>query len=65
MKSKFLSVKDVLEEYPFTPGGFRRLLFMRASNGLSTAVIKINRKLLIDRKALENWLRQFSEQSQS
>lgn len=40
----------------FSSGSLRHLLFHRDTNGLSSAVIKLGRRLLIDEDAFFEWL---------
>jgi len=57
--SDVLSVAEVAAKYSaagFTQSSLRWLLFNREQNGLSRAVIRVGRRLLIDERAFLDWL---------
>lgn len=52
-----LTVQMFVQKHPaFTAGGLRWLLFHRQENGLSRAVVRCGRKLLIDEEEFFSWL---------
>lgn len=52
-----MTVKEIAGEYQiFDEGAIRWLLFNRSSNGLSQAVVKIGRKVFLDKDAFDNWV---------
>jgi len=56
--SQFSTVEQFAKKYPaFTPASLRWLLFNRESNGLSSAVVQLGRRVLIDEAAFVSWLR--------
>ena len=51
------TVPQFCQAHPaFSPGGIRWLLFHRESNGLSKAVLRVGRRILIDEDAFFQWL---------
>ena len=52
------SVKQLCAEYPdlFTEGGLRWLIFRAEINGFAPCVIRMGRRVFIDRAALRQWL---------
>jgi hypothetical protein len=51
------TVPQFCREHPaFTPGGIRWLLFNREANGLSRAVVRVGRRVLIDVDSFFEWL---------
>lgn len=61
MKTNYLTAREVAELYGWPLGGIKQQLFNREENGLSKAVLKIGRKLLIDKAAFELWLEEHRE----
>jgi len=55
----YLTVKEVTAQYPFSMGTFRRLLFERRTNGMEKAVLQRERKIIIFRPALEEWIHEY------
>lgn len=56
-KRHLQTVKQFCETHPaFTPGGLRWLLFNRDINGLERAVVKVGRRVLIDKDKFFDWL---------
>ena len=52
-----VTVRQLAEVSPaFTEAGIRWLLFQARSNGLERAIVRVGRRVLIDRVAFENWL---------
>jgi len=52
-----MTVKQAVQQYPFfTYSGLQWYLFHRETNGLSKAVIKMGKKVLIDSVAFEEWI---------
>lgn len=52
-----LTPDQVVERYPWLkPSGLRGLLFRRRENGLSTAVVRVGRRMLIDADRFEEWV---------
>ncbi len=55
---QFLTVEQLAAKYPaFSEPSLRWMLFNRETNGLTTAVVQIGRKVLIDEQAFVAWLR--------
>lgn len=52
----FLTPKRLADEMGLPIGGMRHWLFHRETNGLSSAVYQIGRKLLIDKQAFIAWI---------
>jgi hypothetical protein len=51
------TVQQFCEENPaFTVGGLRWLLFHRETNGLSEAVVRVGRRVLIDAERFFRWV---------
>lgn len=52
-----VTLQQLTEQYPaFPEGSLRWLLFHRDDNGLSKAIVKIGRRVLIDKEEFEKWL---------
>lgn len=52
-----LTVEQLPQYYPiFTQGMLRWLLFNRKESGLSKAVVKIGRRIFIDKNEFDLWL---------
>ncbi len=52
-----LTVQQFAEKHKgFTLGGLRWLLFHRDTNGLSRAVVRVGRKILLDEEEFFAWL---------
>lgn len=60
---KYLTVRQVVENqlYP-SEAGLRWLLFRRAENGLSAAVHRCGRRLLISERRFISWMEQQREE---
>jgi hypothetical protein len=51
------TVRQLLEEAPaLTPGGLRHLIFNARNNGLAPAIVRVGRRVFIDRKLFTEWL---------
>jgi hypothetical protein len=51
------TVRQFCQDHPaFTAGGIRWLLFHRQTNGLTCAVVKIGRRVLIDEEKFFAWV---------
>lgn len=62
----FLSFNEVIENFPFSVGTLRRLLFDRDVNGLSEAILQRTngRKLIFVTSRFEDWIfRYYSNKS--
>ena len=58
MNEQFSTVEQLAAKFPaFTVPSLRWLLFNRETNGLSSAVVQLGRKVLIDEQAFVAWLR--------
>ena len=60
-QQKYLLCKPFCERYGFTDGQARWLLVQREHTGLSKAVIRLGRRLMIDIEEFEKWLKRQSE----
>ena len=58
---KFLSVKEAAHKFNWPLGGLKGLLFRRKENGLSRAVVKVGRKVLLNITEFEDWIGSHSE----
>jgi len=57
-----MTVRQLAEKYPaFSESGIRWLLFNRKTNGLSSAVTKLGKKVLIDNEKFEEWVNSHQE----
>lgn len=53
----YLTVKQTPTKFPaFTEPGLRWLIFNADKNGLSQAIVRIGRKVLIDEEAFLSWI---------
>ena len=52
----YLTLKQVLEIYPFKVSTVRHWILHRDNNGLGTSIIKIGQKLYFDKKLLQEWI---------
>lgn len=60
--SRLLSPRQIWETYPaFTEGSLRWLLFHRQTNGLSIAIRKIGRRLVLVEDLFLQWVEEHSE----
>lgn len=54
---QLLTLKQTVQKYPFlTLGGLQWQVFHRSKNGLAKAVIKMQKRVLIDANEFEKWL---------
>lgn len=53
---KYLSTKQIIDEYPFTLGQLRDYLRRRRRTALEAAVLKIGKRLYFRRDLFEEWL---------
>ena len=61
--SRLLTPRQVWETYPaFSEGSLRWLLFHRQTNGLSVAVRKIGRRLVLVEDLFLEWVEKHSDQ---
>lgn len=59
MHSNFLTVRQFAAKYPaFPQGGLRWMIFHENNNGLSKAISRVGRKVLIDEDAFFSWVRE-------
>lgn len=58
---KYLDIKQVMKEYPFTKGQLRDWLIRREENGLSKAVRKIGKRLYFNTQFFEEWIEEHKE----
>jgi hypothetical protein len=64
MKGRFFTIKDFAEKHGWpTESGLRNLIFRREVNGFDAVVLKVGSRWLVDSRAFESWVRQFSVQS--
>lgn len=61
---KYLTVIEASAFYDWSIGGLRGLLHRRKENGLNTAILKIGKKILIDKEAFEVWLMSHRERKE-
>lgn len=54
--SKYFSVKQITDSYPFTLGQIRHYLTMRHRNGLEKAVYKIGKRIYLRKDLFEGWI---------
>ena len=56
--SRFLSVRQLAEAYPFkSERGWRWTIFMADENGFRSCLLRVGRRVIIDEEALVLWLR--------
>lgn len=66
LPSPYLPIKVFCQHYPvYTESGLRSLLFFRESNGLHTAVLEVEGKLLIEVAAFFRWIELHKQTGQS
>ena len=56
IRFKYITVKHILEEYPFTKGQLRQFLLSRKTNGLDKAIRKIGKTLYFRADLFEQWI---------
>lgn len=56
--TKYKTIKQLVESgAPFSEAGLRWQVFHAQENGLSPALLRVGKKLLIDEEAFEQWLK--------
>jgi len=54
---ELMTLQQATEQYPAFPvASLRWMLFQRNTNGLSKAIVKVGRRVFIDRVEFEKWL---------
>lgn len=53
---ELLSVSDVAQQYPFNKGSLRSLIFNANENGLKKAIIRIGRRVFLERSLFDEWI---------
>ncbi len=54
---QYLTVRQLSEKYPaFPQGGVRHLIFHADTNGFSSVIVRVGRKVLIDEDAFLVWI---------
>ncbi len=53
---RYLKLKQVLEEYPFTIGQLRKFILRRRENGFEKVLRKIGGRLYVVRGLLDEWI---------
>ena len=57
------TVAQLAEELPaFDQPALRRLIFHAEEKGLTRAIVRVGRRVLIDRKAFDEWIEEQREQ---
>lgn len=55
--TRLITVKQVAERYPaFSEGALRWRIFNAEQNGLSSALVRVGRRVLIDTEEFDRWL---------
>jgi len=55
--TRYVTFKDILQDYPFTKGQLDYFVFNRDKNGLADSIIKIGKRLYFDISLFEVWLK--------
>lgn len=53
---QYLTLKQIADRYPFTPGQIRHFLTMRHRNGLENAIRKIGKRVYIRLDLFQSWI---------
>jgi len=54
--TKFASVREITQLYPFSEGSLRYWLFNGKKNGLSSCVRRLGRKIIFNIPEFEEWI---------
>ena len=55
---KFLTIKQYAQRYPYpSENSIRWMIFHSESNGIESALIRVNRRIIIDLDAFNLWMR--------
>lgn len=57
-----LNVTQLAQQYPFSESALRNLLHHRKQNGLAGAVVKIGRRIYINKNEFDQWLNNQKEE---
>lgn len=50
------TVKQMVRSGPWTESALRGLIYAAEDNGLATAIVRVGRRVLIDKRRFEEWL---------
>lgn len=53
---EYLTIKQVADKYPFTPGQIRHFLTKRHRNGLENAIRKIGKRIYVRLDLFQSWI---------